>query len=97
MLVAFALTLPGRAPVLAVSIASALGIPAVRLLAGGQLNAGYLIIVIPALVGAAGGRVAGMLLDTAASTIERENTTSPVGPWYGQPCRRDSSWRLRWS
>ena len=85
MLVAFALTVPGRAPVLPVSIASALGIPAVRLFAGGQLNAGYLIVVIPALVGAAGGRVAGMLLDTAASTIEYENTTSQVGPWYRQP------------
>ena len=84
MLVAFVLTLPGRAPILPVSVATALGLPVVHLMTGGRFSAAYLIVLIPALVGAAGGRAAGLLLDAAASAIDGADS-SPTGPWYRQP------------
>lgn len=86
MLAAFALTLPGRAPIVAVSVASALGIPAVHLLANGAVNAGYFIVLIPAFIGAAGGRVAGKFLDSAASTLGDEAPSPEV--WHRQPLSR---------
>lgn len=84
MLTNFALTLPGRAPVALVAIASALGLPLVHAGARGDVNAGYVIILIPAFIGAGGGRLAGRLLDTASSQLEDVPSPSNIA-WRSRP------------
>jgi signal transduction histidine kinase len=69
MLVAFALTLPGRAPGLLVAVAATLAFPIVHLYQANEFDPRYLMLVIPASVAAFGGRLAGRLLDTAASRL----------------------------
>src|SRR6185295_5937827 len=54
MLVTFALTLAGRAPVVPVSLLSAIGIPLMHALQAHDVNPGLIIVVIPAFIGALG-------------------------------------------
>ena len=69
MVLGFALTLPGRAPAWLVAAAGGAGLPVVRAIATHELNAAYLIAVVPTLFGAGGGHLAGRLLDVAASRL----------------------------
>jgi hypothetical protein len=84
MLVAFALTLPGRAPVTLVSLFTALGLPVVHVAAHSPVGFDVVVVLIPALIGAVGGRVRGRLLATTASRLASE----PVQPdlaWNERP------------
>ena len=86
MLITFALTLPGRAPVSVVAIAS-LGFPIMRVIASRgltDLNAGYFVVLIPAFIGAGGGRLAGSLLDTASRRLNESSVRSDA-PWTERP------------
>jgi two-component system LytT family sensor kinase len=86
MLLAFALTLPGRAPVILVAVASATALPAVHAVLGGfgNSNLGDLLILIPAFIGAGGGRLAGSLLDTAARRLAEASAQSDTR-WIERP------------
>lgn len=87
MLVAFALTLPGRAPVIVVAVMSALALPVIQVITRRTfdgLNPGYLLVFIPALIGAGGGRLAGSLLDTAARRLTDSSAEREV-PWLERP------------
>lgn len=84
MLVAFALTLPGRAPALLVAILSTLAFPIVHLYQAHELDPRYLILIIPASIAAFGGRLAGRLLDTAASHVGDEESATGVS-WATKP------------
>src|SRR5262245_40399217 len=59
MIVNFALTLPGRAPVPLVAVASWLALPVRHALALDAFNPGMIIALVPALIAAAGGRLFG--------------------------------------
>jgi hypothetical protein len=81
---AFALTLPGRAPVTLVSLFTALGLPVVHVAAHSPVGFDVVVVLIPALIGAVGGRVRGRLLATTASRLASE----PVQPdlaWNERP------------
>jgi hypothetical protein len=82
MIVNFALTLPGRASVLLVAVASWLALPVTHAIALHDVNPGMIIAIVPALIAAAGGRIFGSLLDTAAEQLESREAT---GPWYERP------------
>lgn len=84
MLAAFALTLPGRAPALLVAVASAVAFPVVHLYQFAQLDLRFLIVIVPAAIGAYGGRLAGTLLDTAASQLAAPLRAAQA-PWNGRP------------
>jgi hypothetical protein len=87
MLVNFALTLPGRAPMTLVAIASALPLPLAHIIAYhtlGDLNLGYLVALIPAFIGAGGGRLAGSLLDIAARRLTDSSAESDAR-WLERP------------
>ena len=92
MLAAFALALPGRAPVALVAIATAAGIPLVHLLAGETFNFGFALALIPALVAAGGGYAAGLLLDTAVVAVEADTPAhserASQGPLSARPLSR---------
>jgi two-component system LytT family sensor kinase len=77
MLTAFAIALPGRAPVILIAVATGAGIPLVHVLAGETFSLGLLLPLIPALIAAGGGYAAGFLLDTAAVAVEAG--TAPSG------------------
>ncbi|MDB4874817.1 MAG: signal transduction histidine kinase, LytS [Gemmatimonadetes bacterium] len=83
MLVTFALTLPGRAPVVLAAAATTLGLVGASALFTGSVNAGMIIAFLPALIGAGGGRLAGRLLDTAASQLD--DPPESEGPWAERP------------
>jgi two-component system LytT family sensor kinase len=70
MLVAFALTLPGRAPSVLVAVLSSIGIPLVHWMRLHEANPGFVLVLIPAFIGAAGGRIAGRFLDAAADALD---------------------------
>lgn len=84
MLVAFALTLPGRAPVTLVSLVTALGVPVVHAVARSPVGFDVVVVLIPAFIGAVGGRVSGRLLDTTASRLETERV-QPGRAWNQRP------------
>ena len=84
MIVNFALTLPGRAPVLLVAIASWLALPVVHAVALHEFNPGVVVALVPALIAGAGGRIFGSLLDTASAQLT-EPTAVATGPWYRRP------------
>ena len=84
MLVNFALTLPGRAPVLVVAFATWLAMTAMHAVALHYVNPTMIVAMVPALIAAGGGRLFGSLLDTAAAEL----ADSPAGsdePWYTRP------------
>jgi signal transduction histidine kinase len=82
MIVNFALTLPGRAPVLLVAFASWFALPVTHAIALHTFNPAMAIGLIPALIAAVGGRIFGSLLDTAAAQLESPES---IGPWYHRP------------
>jgi two-component system LytT family sensor kinase len=84
MIVSFVLTLPGRAPVWLVAVGTWLGTPLMLLATGYPLRAVMLISFIPAFIAAAGGRLAGSLLDTAASKLADPDVDASR-PWYDRP------------
>jgi signal transduction histidine kinase len=84
MLVAFALTLPGRAPVTLVSLVTALGVPVVHAAARSPVGLDVVVVLIPAFIGAVGGRVSGRLLDSTASRLEYERV-QPDLAWNQRP------------
>jgi signal transduction histidine kinase len=84
MLVAFALTLPGRAPASLVAMLSTLAFPIVHLYQVHELDPRYLILIIPASIAAFGGRLAGRLLDTAASQVGDEQAATRAS-WPTKP------------
>jgi signal transduction histidine kinase len=84
MLVAFALALPGRAPALLVAILSTLAFAIVHVYQVHDLDPRYLILIIPASVAAFGGRLAGRLLDTAASQVSDEQAATEAS-WATKP------------
>ncbi len=81
LLVTFALTLPGRAPIPLVAVCSSIGLPLVHLVVRHDASPMFALLLIPAFIGAAGGRFAGRLLDTAASTLV-ELPRDEGNPWY---------------
>ena len=80
MIVNFALTLPGRAPVLLVAFASWLAMPVAHAVVLHEFNALMVVAIVPALIAGGGGRIFGSLLDTAAAQLEPPTETT--GPWY---------------
>jgi hypothetical protein len=70
MIVNFALTLPGPAPVAPVAVASVIGLAAPRAIQLHEFGIQYVIALLPALLAAGGGQLAGGLLDTAASRLD---------------------------
>src|SRR5581483_1773283 len=57
--------------------------------AGHEVQAAYALALIPAVIGAAGGRVAGMLLDTAANRLEEARRPRDESiPWFSRPASR---------
>ncbi|MEP6506808.1 MAG: sensor histidine kinase [Gemmatimonadales bacterium] len=85
MLVGFASALPGQASFVLLGIAAGIGIPLVHAIVDpGTLSAGTALAVIPGILGALGGRIAGTLLNLAGSAFETEvgpdNDFSD--PWY---------------
>lgn len=84
MLLNFALTLPGRAPVLLTAIASAAGLPLVYALRLHAVNAGMLIAVAPALIAGGGGALVGRFLDVATSRLTEASASAEV-PWNERP------------
>lgn len=87
MLTNFALTLPGRAPVLLIAVCSWIAMPAVRGFVMHEVNPGILIALVPAFVAAAGGSLAGKLLDTTASRLVAETDGSPAAESSMLPTR----------
>ena len=88
MLVTFALTLPGRAPVTLVSLFTALGLPAVHAAARSPVGFDVVVVLIPAFIGAVGGRLSGRLLDTTALRLENGLENGRVQPdlaWSQRP------------
>ena len=80
MLVTFAVTLPGRAPVLLTATSAALALPMVRALAGAHVGFDVVFAFVPSFLAAVGGRSAGRLLDTAAARLW--DAPSEIGwPW----------------
>lgn len=73
MVTNFALTLPGRAPVLLIALCSWIAMPAVHAFVTHEINPGIVIALVPALVAAAGGSLAGKLLDTTANKLTGES------------------------
>jgi signal transduction histidine kinase len=84
MLVGFALTLPGRAPALLVAMLSTLAFPIVHFYQAHELDLRFLILFVPASIAAFGGRLAGRLLDTAASQLGDGQAATGVS-WAAQP------------
>jgi signal transduction histidine kinase len=84
MIVNFALTLPGGAPVLLVSFASWLAMPVAQAIALHEVNPGMIIAIVPALIAAGGGRLFGSLLDTAAAELA-DAPAAADEPWYTRP------------
>ena len=85
MLLNFALTLPGRAPVLFTAVASAAGLPLVSALRLHALNAGMLIAIVPALIAGGGGALVGRFLDVATSRLAKSAAPSAEVPWHERP------------
>ena len=84
MLLNFALTLAGRAPVVPAAIASAVGLP---LLYAFHLHAfvpGTLAAVIPALIGGGGGKLVGRFLDDASAHLVDAHPRTEAA-WYERP------------
>src|SRR2546423_6746914 len=80
MLLSFALAVPGRASPVVLGVAFGLGIPAVHL--GAQRSdwsPALLVAIIPGLIGAEGGALAGKLLESAAGLDEQRGAASR--PW----------------
>src|SRR5438105_13546275 len=69
MVAAFAVTLPGRAPMWLAGVGAGLGIPLAHAFGSGAWSGGTLVAIVPALIGAAGGAWAGRLLDTAGREV----------------------------
>ena len=84
MVLAFALTLPGRAPVLLVAIASVLPLNVGFLLSAHAWSPAFLFILVPVLIAAAGGQWAGRLLDFAAAQLTPAERSTGL-PWYSRP------------
>lgn len=80
MLAAFALTLPGRAPALLVAVGATIAFPIVHALQAHAFDPSYLILIIPTSIAAFGGRLAGTLLDTAASRLS-DVEIAPGASW----------------
>lgn len=87
MLLNFALTLPGRAPVLLVAPLSVLALPIVFAYQLHAVQPEMIVALVPAFIGAFGGKFAGRLLDTAAAELTEEESR-PSAPWYGRPLSR---------
>src|SRR5690349_9264107 len=85
MLLNFALTLPGRAPVVLTAIASAAGLPLVYALRLHTFNAGMLIAIVPALIAGGGGALVGRFLDLAASGLTESAEDSASVPRHERP------------
>jgi hypothetical protein len=85
MLLSFALAVPGRASPVVLGVAFGLGIPAVHL--GAQRSdwsPALLFAIIPALIGAEGGALAGKLLESATAALD-EQREAASRPWYDRP------------
>jgi two-component system, LytTR family, sensor kinase len=85
MLLNFALTLPGRAPVILTAIASAAGLPLVYALRLHAFNAGMLIAIVPALIAGGGGALVGRFLDLATTGLTESAEDSAEVPWHARP------------
>ena len=84
MLLDFALMLPGRAKVTVVAIASVIPLNVAFVASAQGWNPAALFILVPALIAAAGGRLAGALLDVAAAQLTPRERRPDV-PWYDRP------------
>ncbi len=84
MLVNFALTLPGRAPVWLVAVCTWVGLPLLHVYALHDATWWMLIALVPTFIGAGGGRLAGKLLDTATSR-RADASTDADQPWLERP------------
>lgn len=88
MLVGFATALPGQAPVLLLGIATGIGIPLVHLIGDPDtFSAATILAIIPAILGALGGRAAGILLNLADSSFGNDaaSNSESSAPWHRRP------------
>jgi len=89
MLVGFETALPGRAPFLLLGIAAGLGIPVLHaVVEPSTFSAATFLSIIPGILGAFGGRIAGSLLNLAGTAVGGSAPNSEIGsakPWYRRP------------
>lgn len=83
MLVNFVLTLPGRAPIIVVAIASVIPLN-LAFVTSHSWSPAAVILFVPAAVAAGGGRLAGRLLDVAATQLTPGERRADL-PWYRRP------------
>jgi hypothetical protein len=87
MLLDFGLTLPGRAPVVLVAVASVVPMYVSFVVSAHSWNPAMLFLLVPALIAAGGGQLAGRLLDIAAARLEPSERRIDL-PWYRRPLDR---------
>ena len=88
MLVGFATALPGRAPFVLIGIAAGIGIPVVHAIVDpSSFPAATFLSIIPGMLGAIGGVIAGSLLDLAGSSFQDPPgpNTDSAQPWHRKP------------
>ncbi len=92
MLAGFVTALPGGAPVVLIGLAAGMGVPVVHAtLDSSTFSAASFLAVVPAMLGAAGGRIAGKLLAVASTSMDdpqnaRRHELTPVRErWYRKP------------
>ena len=93
MLVGFETALPGKAPFLLLGVAAGLGVPLLHLIVDpSTFSIGSFLSVVPGILGALGGRVAGTLLNVAGSAVDSSSslhpapmTDAPAEAWYRRP------------
>jgi len=84
MVLDFGLTLPGRAPLVLVAVASVLPLYVSFFVSAHFWNPAMLFLLVPALIAAGGGQLAGRLLDIAATRLEPSERRAEL-PWYRRP------------
>jgi hypothetical protein len=77
MIVNFALTLPGAAPVALVAVGSVVGLAIQHAIPFHEFEFKYVIALVPALIAAGGGQLAGGVLDRAASRLGERGDDDP--------------------
>src|ERR1041385_1732913 len=80
----FALTLPGRAPIVLTAVVSAAGIWGTYLLRLHAWNPGTMVAVVPALIAGGGGSLVGRLLDVASVQLVAPPQSGEL-PWHRRP------------
>ena len=87
MLLDFGMTLPGRAPVALVAVASLVPLYISFVVSAHSWNPAMLFLLVPASIAAGGGQLAGRLLDIAAARLEPSERRANL-PWYRRPLDR---------